>query len=191
MEEAGLKPRDVRTTQDLGYFPMLSREQLQRAPSELLSDQLTKVKWRRTSGTSGVAVGFIRCPNSAMWSWAAIYRYFRWMDVRPGARRLDLWGARDFTPAGSLKDRVSGLLWRRRKLVAYQTADAEIDEHVRFAEHYRPSLIRGYASALYRFAHRAAVLGANLPSLKAISSTADCLTHSMRRSIEETLCAGV
>jgi phenylacetate-CoA ligase len=107
------------------------------------------------------------------------------MGVRLGDRRLDIWGATEFAPPKRALHRISRRIWRHDRLSAFETTDAEVDAQLRYAVRFRPTLLRGYASAVYRFAQRAAALGIRLPTLRAISTSADALLPSMRRTIEE------
>jgi len=189
MDRLGLRPEDIRTVADLAHLPILDRQQIRENPDAFLArDAHTRgLRWTTTSGTTGAQLRSARCANGRMWAWACVYRYFRWMGIRLGDRRLDLWGARDFVPPTTASRRLSLWLRRHEKLSAYETTDAEVDAQVRYVARFRPTLLRGYASALHRFAQHAAALGVRFPSLRAISTSSDALMPSMRRTIEEAL----
>ncbi|MGH7506010.1 MAG: phenylacetate--CoA ligase family protein, partial [Longimicrobiales bacterium] len=189
MDAAGIRPEDVRTLADLRSFPVLERSQLREAPEELLSSdgRTRRLRWQRTNGTTGTPVRYARCEDSRAWAWASIYRFYRWMGVRPGDPRLVLWGERDFVAPATAMRRLSRRMWRETRLVAYQTSDADIDAQARAAARTRVVLLRGYASAVYRFAERAGALGIRIPTLRAVTTTADALLPAMRRTIEDAL----
>jgi phenylacetate-CoA ligase len=193
MDAAGIHPRDVRTPADLRHFPILDKRDLRERPETLVTQEANgrQLTWKASSGSTGIPVKTVVCPRSAAWGWAATYRHFRWSGIELGDPMLILWGAAGFSSGRSVSKRLSDALWRRRKIPAQMNTASDVEAQVRQARRFRPALLRGYASALHRFAQNVESLGETLPSLKAVSTTAEAMTPAQRRYVQATLGAEV
>ncbi len=186
--------KDINNFYDLKrYFPILTKSDLLKHLSEILSNESFKLRTSivYTSGSTGKQAKLIRDLNTAIWSWASIYRYYNWIGIQLGEKEVDLWGRLDFIKKPTIKSKISEFVSRKRKLSAYEMSEDKMATYAKFIQKYKPSLLRGYASAINHFASFIDENNISLPPIKAISTTADMLTENMRNCIEKVFGCGV
>jgi len=82
----GVDPARIRTLEDLKQLPILTKEEVQRHCTELVSEA---VEPRRriiahTSGTTGAGLRFAITLEALQLQWAVWWRYRRWHGIQPG-----------------------------------------------------------------------------------------------------------
>ena len=151
---AGLHPDAVRSLDDLGQFPVLTKADLRSA-----GDALRSITYRRrpvtaktTSGSTGVPLTVVVDAGAMAWKRACTLRSDQWSGWRLGQRVARLWG---HGPAerGNWKARL------RRSVVDREcflnTLGIDRPRLKAFADHLRrrpPGLLFGHAHSLYLFA---------------------------------------
>lgn len=94
--EAGVTSQDIRSIEDLGKLPVLSREDARLSASTRKSIRAPLPDIRKmTSGTTGEPLEFCYDRNSDYWRQAVKHRGYAWAGYRPGARSLHYWGTLD------------------------------------------------------------------------------------------------
>jgi phenylacetate-CoA ligase len=171
----------------LKLLPIINKSTIIENPDQFTTSELKKLKIKRawTSGSSGKQLGFIKDSNTIGWAWASMYRHYNWAGVKMGEKEVLLWGRFDKNAKPGFKNKVSEKIKRRIKLNAYLMSEEKMSEYAKFIAKYKPSVLRGYASALYSFANYCKNNGVYFPSLKAISSTSDQLTDNMKSFIQD------
>jgi phenylacetate-CoA ligase len=80
MDDAGLKPSDIRTAQDIVHLPIISRTEIQEHHSQVISNRFTEKDYvvRTTSGSSGKMLRVLYEKDNL---WTRICMYYRCMSM--------------------------------------------------------------------------------------------------------------
>jgi phenylacetate-CoA ligase len=151
-ERRSLRPRDIRTIDDLAKLPLLTREHA----ADCLDDQMSSAEplpriRKMTSGTTGRPLAFAYDVGSEYWRQAAKLRGYGWAGYRPGDRSLHFWGSIASVKAPTLKKKIKGALdhfVRRENYVdCTDHSMAALDRVVHRLRELRPAVIVCYAQA--------------------------------------------
>jgi len=174
----------------LESLPVLEKETLQSQADSLLSSDLPRrTTWGRTSGSTGRPLRVAYDDAFLAHNLASQWRGRGWMGVPPGDRILTLWGRaldgsfrRNTRPARHL-------LRNYRTVPAFDLSDSCMEEAVSLLASFRPNLIYGYSTAIYRLALRCQRTGRKLrearANLRGVQYTAETLFEYQRRTVEE------
>ncbi len=145
-----------------------------------------------TSGSTGEKLIFYTDWRSGAYRKATVRRSQRWLGVKPGEPEVRLWGSPiDIDRAKSLRGYVHSVISREKMLSAYSMDEASLHEYLRFCKRFKPKLLIAYPSALMIFAAFLEKQGARLPSLRAISCSAETLYDHDREYLAGVLGAPV
>jgi phenylacetate-CoA ligase len=147
----------------LAVWPILTKAQI-RADLEAFQSEtvsITDMMPAKTSGSSGEPFEFRVHRAATDYSYACLWRSLRRYGLRPGDRRVYIWG-RSFT-----FNATSAAIRRMRRreqlrnwfnntfgINAYQLSHETVDAAIDQIEAFRPSYLHGYVSALYAIARR-------------------------------------
>jgi phenylacetate-CoA ligase len=186
--EAGRRPEDIRTAEDLAALPPLTKEDLREHAGEIT----TEIGRRRggvvkeTSGSTGVPLR-VRVDREAMAEkWAATIRHNRWAGYDVGDRIGLIWG--DIEIPATIRQRLRRALVDRVEVLDSQRLEARA--MAAFAEALRRKCIRvlvAQAQPLCIFAEflRAEGIG-DLP-VRAVIPTGMVLHGAQRQMLEQSL----
>jgi phenylacetate-CoA ligase len=117
----------------------------------------------KTSGSSGEPFRLRVHRSAADYSYACLWRALSRHGLRPGDRRVYVWGRSFLFNSGSAqirKVRLRQLVrnWLNNTLVinAYELTNKNVDRAIEAIEQFRPVYLHGYVSALYTIARRMA-----------------------------------
>jgi phenylacetate-CoA ligase len=146
LDEAGVRPDDVRTIGDLQQLPTLRKRDLQEHLDDLLATTTPprKRKYHTTGGSTGIPVGFYhdRGRTSAL-EWAFMTSQWRRVGYRDGDRSAVMRG----TP-------VQHGIWHfdalRNNLLlsSYHMTDDRLPEYLDLLRKFRPKYIQAYPSSI-------------------------------------------
>lgn len=190
----GLKPSDIRTTDDLSCIKPIRKLDIIAAPEAFMADNAAELKGRRhvTGGTTGQLLTYYQDSRSWALNWALKIRTFDWAGYRYGKDRLGVMAGGSLTPQRSSS--LSNLLWR--KLNNYYSMpithlDGEImEEYFKQLQSQRIRFLRGYPSALAVFASYLREEGRTLP-MRAVFTTAEILYPYQRELMRKVFCCEV
>ena len=129
-----------------------------------------------TSGSTGEKLLFYTDWRSGAFRKATVRRSQRWLGVLPGDPEVRLWGSPiDINRAKSLRGFVHTAISREKMLSAYSMDEQSLNSYLKFCLRFKPKLLIGYPSALSVFAAYLESQGARIPSLVAISCSAETL----------------
>ncbi len=184
----GLDPEHV-DAGDLPRFPSLDKHDLMRDQERFYSDarDLNDRVPNATGGSSGVWFQFFVDRTSIDKRTGNAMRSASWTGWRPGEKQAVLWGhPRDNRITHSLRGRLmADLVHRSANLNAYNMDDRALEEYTRRLQTWRPTMIRGYASALAFLSEHLVRRGIRLDSVKGLISSAETLTDDYRRTVEK------
>ena len=159
MDERGLTPDDIRTLDDLGKLPLLSKETVRaELYFDLLSDNHDKRRIQRitTSGSTGEPLTVYVDQHQLEIRWAATQRSMEWTGWRFGDRSARLWHQTiGMTRSQILRERLDAWWNRRLFIPAFEMNEQGIARFVADLQRHQPVLIDGYAESFNFLAHYA------------------------------------
>ena len=110
----------------------------------------------------------------------------------PGEPEVRLWGSPiDIKRKQSLRGQLHSIISREKMLSAYAMDEASLQSYLDFCLRFKPKLLIAYPSALTVFANYVEEQGAKIPSLKAISCSAETLYEHDRENLSRVFGAPV
>lgn len=193
MDERGLRPDDIRTTDDLPLLPIIDKSTINRGYQQALRDHSIPQKqliYAASSGSTAERLHYWTTKSQKAKKWAGLFRWWEMAGYRFGDRYTT------FTMAGNrglrgipLLDKLEWAMLRHRWLPAQNLAEDVLASHARQLALDRPSMLRSYASTLYYLAAYMNREGSNVP-VPVVMSTGEMLTGHMRETIEHAFRPG-
>jgi phenylacetate-CoA ligase len=188
-DEAGVKPSDIQTIEDLQKLPLLSKQDVrENLYFDLLSDNHRKDQVLRiqTSGSTGEPFVCFADRHQLEIRWAATQRGLEWTGYRFGDKQARLWHQTiGMNVTQIVREKLDAILNRRLFVPAYELSDKNLKMFVEKIVKHQPVLIDGYAESFNFLAHY--VKHHELPSIKpkALVSSAQSLPDESRMVIEK------
>lgn len=182
-----LKTSDVQCLEDLARLPVLTKQEVQKAPERFRSDRLPKhgVTFHHTSGSTGAGLRFPATRDFQREQWAAWWRYRNWHGLSRNTTCL-YFGGRSVVPIRQ----QSPPFWRCNRAgrqilfsgyhLGPDTAPFYLDEMQRSGA----SWIHGYPSLVGLIARYSVELGVRL-NMRWVTTGAESLLPQQSRIIEE------
>ena len=185
-----IRPSDIARAEDLAQLPTLTKDTLRARRDDLLSDEFRRLgpDLTRTSGSTGTPLEFYTDRHIAVAKFALFWRVWGWTGYRLG-RRWALIGGAVLEP---------GALWKHERMMnalyvsSFVMTPASVPAILAKLQQFRPSMLRGYPSALCALAR----LAANPAALRRIGATAivtnsETLLEPQRQYLEEVFACPV
>lgn len=159
-QEGGYTPRNP---PPLNVWPIATKQMIRGNPDAFQSDafSLREMSMQKTSGSSGEPFQFRVHRSATDYSYACLWRALSRHGLRPGDRRVYIWGRSylfNSTTVQIHKTRLRQKLrnWLNNTLAvnAYDLRQHNVDETIDAIEEFRPIYLHGYVSALYTIARR-------------------------------------
>ena len=172
-----------------GSLPLLTKEAVRTHLDGMLSRDAdhTQAKVGHTGGSTGQPLAFWYDEAKHELMRAGMMRGFMMSGWQPGQKVLYLWGARqDVGKSGVFGQGLADAVAGERTIAAVEYTEASLHAWATQIQHWRPTLLYGYASALGELARY--VLDQNLPmpgSLLGVYSTAEVLDESQRPLMQQ------
>jgi phenylacetate-CoA ligase len=154
MDRLGMKPRDIRSAEDIRLLPVISRADVKEHFSEMLARgvELNTCKVTHSSGTTGEPVEYAYDQNALNFARALKVREKLWCGVRPGDRWINI--AMTRKRGGH---QITGGKWRTfLKTYAAKGLDVDViedlDEQVNKILKFAPSVLQAYPTSLHAVA---------------------------------------
>ena len=189
-EKLGLHPKDVKGVDDLYRLPILTKGDIQKNLTQLVSNRFQQRKKieNHSGGSTGQPTTFYQDFFYKDWEQADMLRCYRMTGYQLGIRWAFLWGS-DYDASahkgcwGSSKDHIIyNLIW-------INTFDLTVDTLLRALEQmvrWRPKIIVAYVSSIVLLAKLIKDKRVSGLEPKAIQTSAEVLTPANRRFIEST-----
>ena len=168
--------------------PLLSKSTINQNLQSMISADLdgNGLDRNSTSGSTGEKLLFYTDWRSGAYRKATVRRSQRWLGVLPGDPEVRLWGSPiDINRAKSLRGFLHSTVSREKMLSAYSMDEQSLNAYLKFCLRFKPKLLIGYPSALSVFAAYLESQGARIPSLVAISCSAETLYEHDREYLSE------
>ncbi len=183
---AGVHPTDLTKLEDLAHFPEVTKAALRADPTAFHSDRVdqTRVRVKRTSGSTGVPLTIHLDEPAAQWKAACTLRSDEWSGYRLGQRVAKVWGNPEYRHDGYRGRLRNALLDRAVYLDTRHVTDDRIERFVKAVRRHRPGLVFGHAHSLYLVALKLRKLGVDDIRPNGVISTAMPLHGFQRAAIE-------
>lgn len=189
MDKQNFKPDDIQHLRDIEKLPILTKKIIQERMDDMISSQYNRSELIKDSsgGSTGEPTIYYKDLERHNLRRADQIRHDRWSGWDIGKRKALVWGAqRDLKAVQSVKEHIlARYIERQWELDAFEMSVQEMDKFTTLLEKIQPSMILGYANALFLYGE---YLIKNKPNhqikLDGIVSSAETLTEDKRRIIE-------
>ncbi|MGW9627798.1 phenylacetate--CoA ligase family protein [Microbacterium sp. NPDC055521] len=181
---------DLTDPQVFARIPILEKEQLRDHYDELIADGsgVRRTKVARTGGSTGLPLKVLK--DFSVRPAALTWRLMGWWGVDPSDNSASV----ERLPWSGMRRAVNTALWwptRKLNVDAGAMDEADLKRFADGIRRIRPTMLWGYAHSLHEFAMAVERNGWEVPSPRAISSTAAPLTETQSDDIERILGAPV
>jgi phenylacetate-CoA ligase len=151
--ELGLKPKDIQDPGDFRKIPILTKETIRNKSDMMISiDPSRKGIAANTGGSTGETLYFYKDLKADAYKKANLIRLNRWCGIDLGDKEVAFWG----TPfdVGRAKRVIKKIKEYMKNIIYFSTFDMTEKTMLRYAktiQKFKPSLLRGYPSALFTF----------------------------------------
>ncbi len=150
-DRLNLKPDDIKGTNELQKLPILSKHDILKKENELINPNYTKkVFQRKTGGSTGMTLHFLKDAESLASNDAIMYRCYKWYNIEIGDRQVRFWGV-PVTDKLRKKEELKDFLANRIRISAFDISDKSCLEQYQKIKRFRPSYFYGYTTAIYGF----------------------------------------
>jgi phenylacetate-CoA ligase len=189
MQEARLRPQDIRTQQDLHKLPFLTKADVRaRLYFDILSENHDKSQVLKITTSGSTGEPFVCYADRAQleFRWAATLRSQEWTGYQFGDPCVRLWHQTlGMSRQQAMMEQLDAWLTRRKFIPVFEMSEDRLDAMMREIIEHQPVLMDGYAEALDFLAHYLAAKGNVRVRPKALMSSAQSLPDTSRKVIEE------
>jgi phenylacetate-CoA ligase len=190
---ADLPPRFASLAEYSAAVPVLPKATVREHSADLLSETARKGVWKRTSGSTGSNTAVFWTPDAYREVLRGKYRFLAQWGLDIFDRTAFLWGhAAGHKPGwdgfvARWRQPIEDWLRNRIRLSAYHLGQADLREHLRRLERFRPALLYAYSTAAYLLAQEAEATGWRCPSLKLVTLTSEFVFPHAVETLERVL----
>jgi phenylacetate-CoA ligase len=188
--EVGIHPDDLREPGDQLRLPVLTKQDIRQHLPDLIARGVAPDSYvdNYTGGSSGSPISFKVSKRRWASRQAMTLRHDYWCGWRIGKKKGVLWGhpneQADNTTWGRFRN---ALLYREILLNTFDIKEANLDQFIRELNRQNVRYLQAYSRSLLLFAQYLTEQRVEPPRLKAIITSAECLSPSERSFIEQTL----
>lgn len=194
-EERGLKPKDIRNTDDLKKMPYLTKDIIREHLSDLIAQNYpkSKLQYVTTGGTTGIPLGFywekgVTDPKE----WAFVWRQWNWAGYRFGEKRIILRGnVINRFKNGNRQWWEYNPLDNALILSSFDMTEENLHKYIDKIYRFKPLVIQGYPSSLFIIADFLKKENIKLKGVKCILTSSETLYQYQRELIEKYFRAGI
>ena len=192
----GLSSKDINKVEDIVNIPILTKEILRNEGDRMLSRQFSKFKLKKgkTGGTTGSPLVVYKDVNNRSFTWASYYRWYEWMGLNYYDPKISLWGAKTVL-SKSLTDlfikKSKELFFNEITFNSFNMKDDDMWCLYKKIVKNKPVLLKGYLSALIRFAQFIVYNNLTINGLRAISTTTETLLPHNRTFLQDVFKAPI
>ena len=195
MKEIGIVPSDIRTLDDMGLFPYLTKTIIKDHYNEFMPGNANKfrgIKHGQTGGTTGNSLLKRSDANTRSSVWGAYQRFYDWMGVNVDDWNVLLKGTHVLKPGfiDNIRQKISVNLTKTITIDAYRGPDENAKELEEVLRTHKIVFIKGYSQAIYEVAKVILDKGMQF-RIKAVSTTAEPLFPEYREVLTQAFQAQV
>jgi phenylacetate-CoA ligase len=188
MQQAGVKPEDIRGPEDLPLLPIMRKADVQKNRLALRSKSAGHLSSFSTGGSTGSPLIFDISKRRVSARVALRQRANRWWGVSVGDPEIVIWGSPiELTRQDRIR-RTRDWLLRTELLSAYEMNEEAMSQYLNVIEKRRPRQIFAYPSSMYQLSRHAQKKGRNLrqAGIRVILVTSEVLYPHQRELIIDT-----
>ena len=187
----GIRPNDIKCTEDLKKIPLLSKDALRASPQDFVAANCNRKMlasgW--TTGTTGTPVNALRSRVSITFENAVLWRQKKWAGIDVGCRKTAVWGTiwDNVIVPSSIK---SPPFWRRNisdnqlLFSYYHMSDDTLPLYFKKMREFKPDFIEGFPSTILTLSDFLKRHNKTFP-VKGIFTSSEPLYDEHRKEIEE------
>lgn len=169
---------------DFQSCPVITRSIITKQPSLFMSTQNIKIAMvKKTSGSTGEPVKVCKDRYAISTELSMAMRCYEWAGVPPGLLQARFWGS-PFSFKPKLTHFIRDFLLNRKRFSSFSFSDEIFYSFYQSLKKFPTFFIYGYTSIIYQFSLYLLNAGLKIPNIKAIITTAEPLTESMRGTME-------
>ena len=187
MDQLGIKPQDIRSTEDIRLFPVINRAEVKEHFAQMLARgvALNTCKVTHSSGTTGEPVEYAYDQNALSFARALKVREKLWCGVRPGDRWVNIAmtrkrGGHQIT-GGKWRTFLKTCAARGLDVDVIEDLDEQIDKILKFA----PGVLQAYPSSLHAVALELRRRGISAWEPRLLFTVAELLGEETRLLVRE------
>ena len=187
-KDIDIKPEDIKCLEDIQKIPILTKEIIRANLKDLLAENYgTKDFWiETTGGSTGTPLKFYRDNITHDFLLAVNRRFFRWAGYNIGTKFFSLWGSQyDISKTYKQRSKVHYFLINHVIINAFDMSDDNMKKYADKIITFEPTIIHGYANALYVFAKYIKDNRIRIPVPKAVISASEKLHTYQRELLKE------
>ena len=187
----GIRPDDIKGTEDLKKIPLLVREELRANPQQFIAANINRklLAPGMTTGTTGTPVNALRSRESITFENAVLWRQKTWAGVDIGCRKAAVWGTiwDNVIVPSSIKRPP---FWRRNVsdnqllLSYYHMSDDTLPLYFKKLKEFSPDFIEGFPSTILTLSNYLKRQNEIFP-VKAVFTSSEPLYNVHRNEIEK------
>jgi phenylacetate-CoA ligase len=189
MQEAKLRPEDIRGQDDLHKLPYLTKDDVRKhLHFDILQEGVSHSDiWKiSTSGSTGEPFVCYADRAQLEFRWAATLRSQEWTGYRFGDPTVRLWHQTiGMNKSQAAKEHADAMLSNRTHVPIFELTDEKLEEMIRIIEEKKPILIDGYAEAFDYLAQYVETRGGLNFRPSGLMSSAQTLPARSRAIIEK------
>lgn len=190
MQEAGIKPQDIRSVEELKFLPYLTRKDVIENIGDLTSSIYSPRELIKgsSSGSTGQVVISYHTKKSVGSDFGAERIGWEIGGYRFGSRRVMVWGNRLTVEEqwSRLGSRIKQWAYQSMRIGAYRlTDDKQVRQALEKIKQFSPDYLWGYPNAIYFLALKAKQFGISDLKCKGVLTTAETVYDFQRDSIQE------
>lgn len=190
-KEMKLTLSDIKEPSDIRKIPMLTKVTAREQHQKLIAQDIDRRKVFKgtTGGTTGPPLKLLWDVQDKTCTWAAFYRWYRWMGLEYGDSYVQIWGTPMVlhTPYWQkIRASVKDFYYNRHIINSFQLNERTLPGVLEKIEKFRPLFLRGYLSAFIQLSDYMLRNNIRLSFVpRALSSTTETLFPVYKRMIEK------
>ncbi len=193
-EKLSLNPEDFKTTKDLEYLPVLTKQKIRENVADLTPLNLSKQKYfnNRTSGSTGHPLQYRFSKFDRLLGGCLVYRGWSYAGYELGDSMILLSGiALGMNYKNTIIRKVHENVRNLKKLSSYAMDEKSLKHYVEVINNFKPKFIRGLPASMFMFAQWIENNNLKIHQPFGIFTTAEKLFPYMREKIGEVFDAPI
>lgn len=189
MQQAGLRPEDIRGQEDLYKLPMLTKADVRKhLHFDIMSENHDKAQVLKITTSGSTGEPFVCYADRAQleFRWAATLRAQEWTGYRFGDPCVRLWHQTlGMSKSQIMREHADAFFMNRTFIPVFELSDGNLEKMMHTLENANPVLVDGYAEAFDFLARYLATKHTLSVRPRALMSSAQTLPEASRKLIEE------
>jgi phenylacetate-CoA ligase len=184
-DKHGVSVKRIRDPSDFRRIPFLTKRAIRARSNEMVSSYRGRVSGRKTSGSTGVPLVFVKDRDSTAYMDALMYELYGWHGIALGDRQSRVWGI-PLDLKGRMLTRLKDMLLNRVRLVSFDISEKSCRRYFRRLRRFRPAFMYGLVNTIVAFADTIRGLGLDPAELdlKAVITTGEILFPRSRQLLQ-------